>query len=312
MNYKKIYDNLISKRLKETLKKIKDGSIETHHIVPRCMNGTNDRLNKVNLTCREHYIAHLLLVKIYQGTKFEVYLRYAVNMMGYCSKFHKRKFSMNSRIYQVNRMMISKLKKGKCNEKSLKKYSWKGQTYTLREWEKITGIPYNTLRHRIDDKWDYDRVFTVKPREKRKYIYKGKEYKFRELLKISKVSSDNLRNRIDHLGWSIEDAVNTPQIESTEKHTKRNILLNGKLYSTTEISKLYNIDQNTIYNRIKLGWNIERIISTPIEKQNIEISFRGKKYKSLNSLARDYGIPTNTFSQRISKGQSVEKALGLE
>lgn len=37
---------------------------ETHHIVPKSLGGTDDKNNLVNLTAREHYIAHLLLVKI--------------------------------------------------------------------------------------------------------------------------------------------------------------------------------------------------------------------------------------------------------
>lgn len=38
---------------------------ERHHIVPRCMEGTNDKDNLVELTAREHYVAHQLLAKIF-------------------------------------------------------------------------------------------------------------------------------------------------------------------------------------------------------------------------------------------------------
>lgn len=34
---------------------------EQHHIVPRCMNGTNDEENLIDLYAREHYEAHRLL-----------------------------------------------------------------------------------------------------------------------------------------------------------------------------------------------------------------------------------------------------------
>lgn len=34
---------------------------ERHHIIPRCMGGSNQSVNLVNLTAKEHYIAHLLL-----------------------------------------------------------------------------------------------------------------------------------------------------------------------------------------------------------------------------------------------------------
>ena len=38
---------------------------ECHHIVPKCMNGTDSSYNLVLLTAREHVIAHVLLSKIF-------------------------------------------------------------------------------------------------------------------------------------------------------------------------------------------------------------------------------------------------------
>lgn len=43
--------------------------LETHHIVPKCMGGSNDPTNLVRLTPEEHYLAHQLLVKIYPNNK---------------------------------------------------------------------------------------------------------------------------------------------------------------------------------------------------------------------------------------------------
>lgn len=37
---------------------------ESHHIIPRCLKGTNFKQNLILLTAREHYIAHLLLTKM--------------------------------------------------------------------------------------------------------------------------------------------------------------------------------------------------------------------------------------------------------
>lgn len=64
MNYEKIYHQLIEKRQQFPLEYKKDYSIENHHIIPRSIYGTDDQKNLVYLTCREHFIAHLLLVKI--------------------------------------------------------------------------------------------------------------------------------------------------------------------------------------------------------------------------------------------------------
>lgn len=76
MNYQKIYLNLIHKAQTRLL----EDSVytESHHIIPRCMGGTDDKNNLVDLTPEEHLIAHLLLVKIHPDSKK---LIYAANWM---------------------------------------------------------------------------------------------------------------------------------------------------------------------------------------------------------------------------------------
>ncbi len=61
MNYKQIYDNLVERGRNRILKEYK----EKHHIIPRCLGGSDDASNLVELTPEEHYLCHLLLVKIY-------------------------------------------------------------------------------------------------------------------------------------------------------------------------------------------------------------------------------------------------------
>lgn len=63
MNYGKHYDLLIDRAKNRKY----DGYVEYHHIVPRCLGGTDDKDNLVALTPEEHYVAHQLLVKIYPG-----------------------------------------------------------------------------------------------------------------------------------------------------------------------------------------------------------------------------------------------------
>lgn len=61
MNYQKIYDNIVRRGQNRIL----EGYSEKHHIVPRCMGGTDEVTNLVSLTPEEHYLCHLLLVKIH-------------------------------------------------------------------------------------------------------------------------------------------------------------------------------------------------------------------------------------------------------
>lgn len=55
MNYLKIYDQLIkTAKAKPKTNEYK----EQHHIIPRCMGGSDDKDNLVYLTPEEHFVAH--------------------------------------------------------------------------------------------------------------------------------------------------------------------------------------------------------------------------------------------------------------
>jgi hypothetical protein len=63
MDYKQIYDRLIDRGRNRVL----ESYSERHHVVPKCMGGSDDPDNLVKLTPEEHYLAHQLLVKIHPG-----------------------------------------------------------------------------------------------------------------------------------------------------------------------------------------------------------------------------------------------------
>lgn len=98
MNYKKIYRNLIDKRRKC----IPIGYVEKHHIVPRSLGGTDDDDNLVLLTAREHFIAHLLLVKIHKNTSAYYKVVKAFYMMLVCESGNQKRY-VSSRKYDTLR-----------------------------------------------------------------------------------------------------------------------------------------------------------------------------------------------------------------
>lgn len=95
MNHQKVYNELISKAKFREL----NTYTEKHHILPKCMGGNNDIDNLVNLTAREHFIAHLLLVHIYPNNqKLKIALWAMTN--GWTSKFNNRNHLISSRMYE--------------------------------------------------------------------------------------------------------------------------------------------------------------------------------------------------------------------
>jgi hypothetical protein len=97
MNYQKIHDAIIERAKTRQL----EGYKERHHIIPRCMGGTNNHENLVELTAREHYIVHKLLCAIHPHIDK---LHYALwRMMNPQNKNHNRSYNISSREYQNRR-----------------------------------------------------------------------------------------------------------------------------------------------------------------------------------------------------------------
>lgn len=98
MNYKYQYYKIIN-IAKDQYRSKNDGNYyENHHIIPKCLGGTNDDNNMILLTAREHYVVHKLLCRIYPKNRS---LYYALHMMSICSsKNQKRDYVVSSRDYQ--------------------------------------------------------------------------------------------------------------------------------------------------------------------------------------------------------------------
>jgi hypothetical protein len=92
MDYQKIYDRIINRAILDNRKKCDGIYYESHHIIPRCMGGTNKSSNLVLLTAKEHYMAHRLLCEIYPDNNK---LRYALWMMINGSTKYKRYITSN-------------------------------------------------------------------------------------------------------------------------------------------------------------------------------------------------------------------------
>lgn len=100
MNYRKVYNQLIDNARTQHI----DGYYETHHIVPKAEGGSDDKSNLVKLTARQHYIAHLLLAKIYDDRAMHCAV---VAMQTKTKKMH-REFRFNSRLYEKLKLKRAK------------------------------------------------------------------------------------------------------------------------------------------------------------------------------------------------------------
>jgi hypothetical protein len=97
MNYQKIHDQIIERAQLEDRKKNQSVYYESHHIIPKCMGGTNSKNNLVLLTAREHFLIHWLLYRIHPTNHklaFAFHLCCLVN-----NKLSQKQFTPSSRSY---------------------------------------------------------------------------------------------------------------------------------------------------------------------------------------------------------------------
>lgn len=99
MDYEKIYNDLVYNAKQREINK--NDYFEKHHIIPRCLGGTDNDSNIVNLYPREHFLAHKLLNKIFDNNKS---LRYAFCMMVFTTikSLEKRQTVKVKRFYNVS------------------------------------------------------------------------------------------------------------------------------------------------------------------------------------------------------------------
>jgi hypothetical protein len=114
MNYKKHYDKLIENAKLRSI--IPTEYKEKHHIIPKCMGGSNEKENLVDLLPEEHLLSHLLLVKLYPDHHGLIYS--AIRMSNYkkltCKEYawvkirYSNSLKLNNKMSDVNREKLSK------------------------------------------------------------------------------------------------------------------------------------------------------------------------------------------------------------
>jgi hypothetical protein len=126
MNYVKHYQSLISKAMARKLPS--DVYVERHHIVPKCLGGGNELSNLVQLTAREHFVAHQLLIKIHPGVEK---LIYAACMMA----FSPTNSRVTNKIYGWLKTKLAELQSSKFTGKVWTEAQNKSRSETVKaQW----------------------------------------------------------------------------------------------------------------------------------------------------------------------------------
>lgn len=98
------YSKLYHKITLNAKQRITEGYTERHHIIPQSLGGSDEKENLVELTAREHFICHWLLIKMTEGDEKGKML-YALQGMKAENKFQNRYHTtITARVYEKYRL----------------------------------------------------------------------------------------------------------------------------------------------------------------------------------------------------------------
>lgn len=170
--YHLIYNQLIDKAKNRNFSSKKEAKkkfdyVELHHILPKSLGGNNDSVNTVFLTAREHFIAHLLLVRFTIGEAKQKMV-FAINKMTNISDNQIRHLPKSYQYEFIRKNFskhISEFKTGKIGTP-------KTEAQKLEASKKSKGIPKSptTIQNMIAS-WDnMERKLDLKARNKKNQI----------------------------------------------------------------------------------------------------------------------------------------------
>ena len=157
MDYTKVYNSICERGQKRKI----EGYTEKHHIIPKCMGGSDKPENITNITAKEHFLCHKLLCEIYPKVN-ELIWAYWLMAIGASRYKHLKPYKASSREYERLRVKFVKSRKdkpltkthkeniGKANSKRVYQFNTQGEF--IKEWISCSEAE-RTIRNKPDEHW---------------------------------------------------------------------------------------------------------------------------------------------------------------
>lgn len=251
--YKKLIESAKFRGLRRNKKKY--GYTEIHHIIPRCIGGTDDKENLVQLTGQEHYEAHRLLAKIHKGNISIEMAWWA--MVSQCDSYGRR-IKISAGDYAEARELASK------NQTILNKIRWEDPEYK----NKVS----NSIRKTLHSKNAYfsaptkNKLFSIwlnKPMSAHNFNKKiSSEYPelYKNLPMAALINHFENTSGIKHIPMTNKEIVSLPgyQDKKGKSHSKRLNSPEGKAKNSAAQKKAQNrpdvILKKRLANRKSVIW----------------------------------------------------------
>ena len=267
---------------------------ETHHIIPKCLSGSNEKINLIELTPREHFISHLLLIKVYPENKK---LLRAMTGMAY----DKTRRKLNSRSYDiVKKCLIDSNTITKPLKETLETLYFKNK----KSFKKISKI-YNVSDMTVC-KWF--KIYNIKVKSgndyKRDMVSKNKLSKHLQTKTPTEIADFYMISSSTIYKWLKYYQISPKQIVGiTKEKPTREILQDlyiNKQYTLKKISKMYSVGKLLVSKWLKsYGIPIRYVVCVVKEKPTREILqdlYINKQY-TLKKISKMYSVHEQTTSK---------------
>lgn len=188
MNYLSHYVRLIERAKVRAL----EGYSERHHVLPRCMGGSNESTNLVRLTAEEHFIAHQLLVKIHPDIKS---LAHAAKMMA-CTRAGNKLYGWLKRRH-AKALSGQQWNRGRIHTAETRaKYSFRlrGRIASQETRDKMS-LAHRGNKYAVGSKGGVGRKHTPETRAKISEVLTGRSLRPRTKEEKAKISSGNMATK---------------------------------------------------------------------------------------------------------------------
>jgi hypothetical protein len=195
--YTRWYFSIIENAKRQQRIKSLENYYEKHHIIPKCLDGSNKKENLVILTFKEHFICHWLLCKMTNDKKYKLY--FAFSKMTHKSNNQKRilssfqyKLVKNYNIIASKNRIFSKETKEKMSKSN--KLIWDNSPERKKQMSILSSIRNKNVSKSKKIKEKISKSLTgikhTNERNIKKSLYMKKTYIIKKLDKSEIIISD--------------------------------------------------------------------------------------------------------------------------